>query len=898
VTQSIELAGAAAHIGKYYVDRGWCRGQFVGMVRRVVGRWPFVGRVDELARAEAAVAVGTGVLLTGEAGIGKTALARRLAERAAAEGATVVNVAGHAVSSGAPFEAFAGVLAGDREPGPTGQVTAAEVAARVAASAGGGRLLVVVDDAGLLDEGSARALLHLATAQAAVVATVRSAALPRLVERLWRDGHCERLGLGGLGHDDVGELLETVLGGPADAAAAAAFALRSQGNPLLLRELVQAALQQSVLVRRGPGWVLAGPPPLTGGVRDLVAARLAGVDDAERACLETIAAGEPLPAGVATAVAGESLLIALEEARLVAVRQGLGGAEVCTAHPLYGEVLRADMPALRLRRLRLTLAHALETAGHPSPHDLVRAAAWRLDSGQADDPERILVAARAARGISLETAERLARHAHQTHRSLPATMLLAEILTHTGRGAEAAALLAELPPASLTPADREALAYCAAIGQGLASGDTSGGTELVAALTAGNPAASQHLHALHATMLTFDARLREGLAIALPIMTDPALPPEARTVAALAVVGAQYWLGQMRDAVAHADAIARVAAAARQAVPYGAASVELVAICALIEQGSLDAAERRGERMARDAVAEHDPFAGPRAEYCLGRVDLARGMAAAAVRRFRRCLAAVSPFDRFMARHLNSILARAAATVGDLDAATAALRAGAGQPRMKTYEPDGELAEAAVLAAALRMDEAADRAAWAAGVAADNEEWSVVVSGYHDAARYGAARRVIAPMREAAGHVHGMLASCYLDHAAALAGNGAAALDEVARRFEGIGMLLFAAEAAAEAALRHAAGGDLRAARASGQRAAGYRASCAGAVSPWLIGAPAAVPLTPRERQVAALAAGGHTDLVIAGRLHISARTVQTHLARVYAKLGISSRADLALHLR
>ena len=48
------------------------------------------------------------------------------------------------------------------------------------------------------------------------------------------------------------------------------------------------------------------------------------------------------------AMVGEAQLIALEEARLITVRPGLAGAEVSTAHPLYGEILRADMPVMRL----------------------------------------------------------------------------------------------------------------------------------------------------------------------------------------------------------------------------------------------------------------------------------------------------------------------------------------------------------------------------------------------------------------------------------------------------------------------------------------------------------------------------------------------------------------------
>lgn len=146
-------------------------------------------------------------------------------------------------------------------------MTAAEVAARVAAAAAapGARLLLVVDDVDLLDNGSARVLLHLAGAGATVVATVRSAPLPAVIERLWRDGHCERIELAGLSDDEAGELLETVLDAPADLETSAAFVRRAQGNPLLLRELVQAALQRSALVRRDTVWVLDGQPPLSGG---------------------------------------------------------------------------------------------------------------------------------------------------------------------------------------------------------------------------------------------------------------------------------------------------------------------------------------------------------------------------------------------------------------------------------------------------------------------------------------------------------------------------------------------------------------------------------------------------------------------------------------------------------
>jgi DNA-binding CsgD family transcriptional regulator len=58
-----------------------------------------------------------------------------------------------------------------------------------------------------------------------------------------------------------------------------------------------------------------------------------------------------------------------------------------------------------------------------------------------------------------------------------------------------------------------------------------------------------------------------------------------------------------------------------------------------------------------------------------------------------------------------------------------------------------------------------------------------------------------------------------------------------------------------------------------------------------------AVSLSPREQQIALMVASGRTNQAIAGSLEISAWTVSTHLRRIYAKLAVSSRAEMVAHL-
>jgi DNA-binding CsgD family transcriptional regulator len=51
--------------------------------------------------------------------------------------------------------------------------------------------------------------------------------------------------------------------------------------------------------------------------------------------------------------------------------------------------------------------------------------------------------------------------------------------------------------------------------------------------------------------------------------------------------------------------------------------------------------------------------------------------------------------------------------------------------------------------------------------------------------------------------------------------------------------------------------------------------------------------LTERELQIVQLTAQGHSNKQIAIRLHISEWTVSTHLRRIFAKLGVDSRAAM-----
>jgi DNA-binding NarL/FixJ family response regulator len=57
---------------------------------------------------------------------------------------------------------------------------------------------------------------------------------------------------------------------------------------------------------------------------------------------------------------------------------------------------------------------------------------------------------------------------------------------------------------------------------------------------------------------------------------------------------------------------------------------------------------------------------------------------------------------------------------------------------------------------------------------------------------------------------------------------------------------------------------------------------------------PSSGPLSPREREVAALIVGGLSNRQIAESLVISERTVENHVSSILARLGVNTRAQVA----
>jgi ATP/maltotriose-dependent transcriptional regulator MalT len=163
--------------------------------------------------------------------------------------------------------------------------------------------------------------------------------------------------------------------------------------------------------------------------------------------------------------------------------------------------------------------------------------------------------------------------------------------------------------------------------------------------------------------------------------------------------------------------------------------------------------------------------------------------------------------------------------------------------------------------------------------------------------RLDRAERAADRLADLAGVVGGRWASACAGHAAALLTHDADALERVAAEFRSLGAVLLAAEAEMQAARAYRRSGAERRRRTATSRAEALAERCEGARTPALSVPETVVPLTRRELEIATLAGQGLASPEIARRLTVSTRTVEGHLHRMYAKLGVSRREELAEHI-
>ncbi len=184
----------------------------------------------------------------------------------------------------------------------------------------------------------------------------------------------------------------------------------------------------------------------------------------------------------------------------------------------------------------------------------------------------------------------------------------------------------------------------------------------------------------------------------------------------------------------------------------------------------------------------------------------------------------------------------------------------------------------------------------AAAFVRETEQAVYEVMLLHDAATLGAAEAVVERLRVLRASVDGAYAPAAAAHAEAMLAADGPALDDVSRDFEAMGMNLVAAEAAFQAVQAYRANGLIARASSSTSRGERLAGLCEGARTPALMSAAQPLSLTSREREIATLAAA-LSNKEIADRLVLSVRTVEWHLQRAYAKLGIESRDELAATL-
>jgi DNA-binding CsgD family transcriptional regulator len=864
--------------------------------------WAFAGRSAELSAATVALGERRGAIVFGEGGVGKSRLLAEVAS-SAAPGHRWHVIAGSAAIGDVAYGAWSHLLPDDAET-DLGDVRGwRSLAAHLRAGEGPIRLLV--EDAHWLDVGSATLLHHLvSTDQAVALVSSRPAVLAsQPITALWKDGHLARIDLADLAAAEVEAMVEGALGAPVEPRTVARLHLRTGGNPLLVREVVEQGRRSGGLRLVHGAWVEETPSRPSPRLVDLLADRVDDLDPDDRAVAEVVAIASPMRAELLAGAVPSAALARLVASGLVQVdRDGLRRT-TSMADPLMAEVLQERARPGRRHEVLQALVERMDDAPHLAGADEVRSVGWRLELGQSVPVDALLRAADlATAGSDWRGAERFATAAVAAGGGAPATIRLGEALMEEGQREAAEAVLAEVAPLLGDVDDR--LRYRYASARALSLGRELGRLDdAIAVLEATIPlmadARSRWSLEAHLAFLLGDCgRLAAARPLAearlAALEEDPASALTAMVPSALGrTVG-----GRCHDTLELCEAMFPIALAHVEERPEALGWVAAAQMLATYVDGDLRASEALCEAFEQLVADDPDPTLRAGILMSRGLALVEQGRLTSGLRLLQQA-AALHELDnrRGYQSWTFAITAKAHAQRGELAEASEALEAAHRHVWPGGQAFDSDLHLASMWVAMLRGDRAG--AVGALDVALERlraEGMTTTEIGLrHEAVRMGLpARPHLDAMTALAEHEQSRWAQVQVAHVAALVDEDGAALVEVGRRFAELGNQLSAAEACAEAAAVHRRAGSMALAAQARQASEAALGRCEGAATPALRSNDRIVALTERELDVARLAARGASNQAVAAALGISVRTAETHLQRAFAKLGLHRRSELA----
>ncbi|WP_172979682.1 helix-turn-helix transcriptional regulator [Agromyces agglutinans] len=427
------------------------------------GAAPFLGRSDELHRLRALVSaarngVGGAVLVRGEAGIGKSTLLAELA--AESQGVTILALTGFEVESRFAYGALQRLgrpLADQVDELPDRQRQAVLVATGLAEGraperalvglaaltllarrAQEGPLLVLVDDAQHLDAESLEVLGFVARRLSAESVALVFAARGDEIVSTALAGVAE-LPLAGLAESDASQLVHSTMNRPLDPGVVAEIVAQTGGNPLALSEMAAVGDPD-----RLTSTAIAGSPaPIGRRLEAHYLARVSGASPEARRWL-LIAAAESagdlriIRAAAAALGLPDSASAEVEAVQLVEIREGVRFRHPLVRSAVYNAATDADRREVHGALRRATAAQGMEdfSAWH--------AAAAAVDADQSVVDELVGLADRAGTRGGLASRARLLARAADLSPTPSARGILLVTAAEAAIGAGAARLALEL----------------------------------------------------------------------------------------------------------------------------------------------------------------------------------------------------------------------------------------------------------------------------------------------------------------------------------------------------------------------------------------------------------------------------------------------------------------------